>query len=219
MPQLITIAMKKLFTIIAVIGLATALKAQIAEGTAVLNRVEQPAVVAEFNYSPEVVEAVLMDDMKYRGFGKGSETKGFHKFEGILFPYLSGDKIDYYFKVSEKNKEKGKSIVSVIISKGGGTFVSSAYDPAIMDSTKAYLNGFSEAFEQKKLDFDIDSQRDIIAKEEKKYQKLVGDGETMVTKLKNLEADIEKNNQEQAKQKAVLDKEKQLLETLKSQKK
>ena len=41
----------------------------------------------------------------------------------------------------------------------------------------------------------------------------------MVTKLKNLEAEIEKNKQEQTKQKDLLDKEKQLLETLKSQKK
>lgn len=211
--------MKKLFTIFAVIGLATIVKAQVTEGTAVFNRVEQPAVIAEFNYSTDVVEAVLMDDMKYRGFGKGSETKGFHRFEGILFPYLSGDKIDFYFKVSEKNKEKGKSVVTVLVSKGSDMFVSRAYEPAIVDSTKAYLRGFTEAFSQKKLDFDIQEQRDIVAKAEKKYQNLVGDGETMVTKLKNLEADIEKNKQEQAKQKALLDKEKQLLETLKSQKK
>lgn len=211
--------MKKLFTIFAVIGLAAVLKAQVTEGTAVFNRVEQPAVIAEFNYSPEVVEAVLMDDMKYRGFGKGSETKGFHKFEGILFPYLSGDKIDLYFKVSEKNKEKGKSVVSVLVSKGSDMFISSAYEPAIMDSTKSYLKGFTEAFDQKKLDFDIQDQLEVVTKAEKKYQNLVGDGESMVTKLKNLEADIEKNKQEQAKQKAALDKEKQLLDTLKSQKK
>ncbi|HOW31518.1 MAG TPA: hypothetical protein PLP88_08125 [Bacteroidales bacterium] len=211
--------MKKLFTLLAVIGLANVLKAQVADGTAVFNRVEQPAVIAEFNYSPAVVEAVLMDDMKSRGFGKGSVTKGYHKFEGIMFPYLSSDKIDFYFKVSEKNKEKGKSMVSALVSKGGEMFVSSAYDPAIMDSTKAYLMGFTEAFDQKKLDFDIEDQRQVLAKAEKKYENLVGDGESMVTKLKNLESDIEKNKQEQAKQKDLLDKEKQLLETLKSQKK
>jgi len=209
--------MKKVFTIIALLGFAVLVKAQVNEGTAVLNKMERPAIIGEFNFPSAVTESVLLEDMKYRGFGKGDESKGFHKYAGILFPYISTEKIDFYFKVNDKsNKEKNVSIVSVIVSKGYDNFVSGATDPAIMDSTKAYLSGLMFKFEQKKLEFDIEEQRDVVAKAEKKYQNLVGDGESLITRLKSIEESIAKNQQEQDAQKALLEKEKQLLDTLKS---
>ncbi len=208
--------MKTLITITILLILAGKSEAQVSEGTAVFNKAEQPAVTGEFNFPAAVTEQVLLDDLKYRGYGKGYTVKGFHRYEGIIFPDISPEKIDFYFKVNEKGKEKDKSIVTVLVSKGGGTFVSRSGDPAIVDSAKAYLMSLIPAFGKMKLQLDIEEQSEAVARAEKKYKNLVGEGETLVTRLKDLEAGIEKNKQEQEAQKTRLEKEKQLLETLKS---
>lgn len=210
--------MKNIFLLFTALLFAGVVSAQISEGTVTMNKVERPAIVGEFNFTSEVTEAVILEDLRTKGFGKGDSNKDFKMFAGVTFPMISREKIDLYVKVMTKSKsEKGKSVVYLVISKGYDNFVSGATDQAAIDSAKIYLGSLMGQFEQKKLKLDIAAQEATIEKLQKKYDALVGTGESLQTKKEDIEKDIEKNQNDQATQKAELDKEKQILDSLKTQ--
>lgn len=210
--------MKTLFTMFVLLGISAFAFSQVKDGTVALNKIDRPAVIGEYEYEASIVEAVILEDMKYQGFGKGDGFKGFQKYAGILFTNLSSEKIDFYFKVDPKSKkEKDKSIVYVVISKGYDNFVSSSSDPAIIEATKQYLSGLIDKFGQQKIKLAIEEQKEIVEKADKKLNSLVVTAESLKTKLKEIEDSIVKNAQEQETQKTVLAKEKELLENLKLQ--
>lgn len=210
--------MKTLFTTIILLAISVFAFSQVKDGTVALNKIERPAVIGEFEYDASIVEAVILEDMKYQGFGKGDGFKGFQKYAGILFASLSSEKIDFYFKVDPKSKkEKDKSIVYVVISKGYDNFVNSSSDPAIIEATKQYLTGLIDKFGQQKIKLAIEEQKEVVEKADKKLNTLIVTAESLKTKQKEIEESIAKNAQDQETQKTVLAKEKELLENLKLQ--
>ncbi len=195
------------------------LYAQITEGQFTLNKINRPSLVGEFNFSPEIVESVILEDLKYNGFPKAADSKGFKFYTAIVFEKITTDKIDLYIKVDDVKKEKDKSIVTMIITKGPESFVSSSGDPETFKSASAYLLGLIPKFESRQLEINITEQEAIIKKAEKTYNSLIGTGESLQGKKADIEASIAKNKKEQEDQSSVLEKERKLLETLKSQRK
>lgn len=210
--------MKTIFTLLVLLGISAIAFPQVKDGTVTMNKIDRPAVIGEFEYEASIVNAVILEDMKYQGFGKGDSFKGFQKYAGIQFAQLSSEKIDFYFKVDSKSKkEKDKSIAYVVISKGYDNFVTSSSDPAIIEAAKQYLSGLLDKFGQQKIKLAIEDQKVIVDKADKKLNSLVVNAETLKTKLKEVEDSIVKNTQDQETQKSVLEREKQLLESLKLQ--
>jgi hypothetical protein len=211
--------MKTTIAILTLILIANTVNSQISEGTATFNKIERTAVVGNFNYAPEVVKAVILEDMKYNGFIKSSETKGYKLFPGILFTQISQEKIDFYLKVDDVKNEKDQSIVYILISKGGENFINNSTDPDAIRNCIAYLQGLIPKFEANQLEIDITKQEAVIKKAEKTFNSLVGTGESLKSKKQDIEENIAKNLKEQENQKLTLEKERQLLETLKSKRK
>jgi hypothetical protein len=211
--------MKTSIAILALIFLGNIIVAQVSEGTATFNKIERTAVVGKFDFSPEVVKATLLEDLKSNGFLKSSETKGYKMFPEILFTQISQEKIDFYFKVEDVKKEKDQSIVYILLSKGGENFINSNTDAGAIKDCISYLQGLMPKFEASQLEIDITGQEALIKKAEKSYNSLVGTGESLQNKKKDIEENIAKNLKEQENQKSTLEKERKLLETLKSQRK
>ncbi len=212
--------MKKLFIVlIGVIAFARYGYAQATEGNAEFDKVERPAVIGEFTYTTDVVQEGVIADLKEKGIKKYDNKKGYMIFEEIIFPQITGNKINLYVKVEEKKKEKDKTILTFLVSYGYDNFISSAMDANIINNTKAYMNGLSPKFAETKLGKDIEAQQKVFEKAQKEYENLVSDGESLSKKKTELEADIEKNKQAQANQKTVMEKEKANLESLQKQKK
>lgn len=210
----------KVFLFTLCISAALAAGAQSVEGTAEYNKAKQPAVVCEFPYPPGLVETVLGDDLKQKGFGKGKSTKGYQLYQAINFGEVSSEKIDLYVRVDKKSrKEKEISTLTVLVSKGYDNFIGSSTDAGIMSNLATYVNGLTPKLEKSSLEIQIADQEALVRKEEKKYNDLVDDGESLVKKKKKLEDDIDDNKKEQDKQKSELDKQKVILETIKSQRK
>ena len=194
--------------------------AQSVESTTEYNKTQQPAVICEFPYPPALVETVLTDDLKQKGFGKGKSSKSFQVFQAINFTEISADKIDFYVRVEKKSrKEKDISTITVLVSKGYDNFISGAADASIMQNTMAYINGLKTKLEKSSLEIQIADQEDVLRKEEKKMSNLVDDLASLEKKKKNLEEDIEDNKKDQEKQKSEVEKQKQILESIKAQRK
>ncbi len=210
--------MKKILITLAVSLSSYLTKAQAVEAQVTYNKVNQPAVTAEFITDIDIAEKVVAEDLKTRGFGKGKSSKGFTLYQAINFTEISADKIDLYVKTEKKSKkEKDKSIITILISKGYDNFVSSTTEPKMIAAVVNYLNGLKPKFETGNLEVQIKDQEDIIKKEEKKSNNLIDDGTDLEKKKRKIEDDIINNKKEQEKQKVEVEKQKQILETLKKQ--
>jgi hypothetical protein len=212
--------MKKLMILWIAVMAVSFVKAQVTDGKLAIDKVDQPAVVGTFSFSADITTAVIQDDLKYRGFGKGDEKRGLYKYTGILFTDISTDKIDFYFKVEQGDKKnENTSTVYILVSKGYDNFISRANSPDVYKAAIKYLEGLMAKFEAKKLDIDIENQAKIVKDAEKKYNNAVDDGKTLADKKAKIEQQISDNTKVQEESKASLDKEKELLETLNKKKK
>ncbi len=211
--------LKKLFLSTAICFSALFINAQSVETAVDYNKMKQPAATVEYNTTADIAENVINDDLKSRGFGKGKSSKGFTKYEGISFAEISADKIDLYIKAEKKSKkEKEKTIITLMTSKGYDNFVSGTSDAKIMTAMLNYLNGLKPKFEAGNLAVQIQDQEDAVKKEEKKQNNIVDDISDMEKKIKSLQDDIAKKKNDLEKQKSEVEKQRQLLATLKARK-
>lgn len=210
--------MKKILPLIVLMLPVLWAKAQVTTGLVELNKVQQNAVIGDFAFAPDIIETVLQDEMKVNGFGKGESYKGFRKFAGIVFKELSPNKLDFYYKVEAKSrKEKNSSMVYMVFGTSFDTIASETANPELFANAKKYLLGLSDKFAQQRTRVAIEEQNDVIEKAERKMKSLVGNGESLKTRLKETQDAIVKNQQDQDEQKKVLENERKTLENLKSQ--
>ena len=212
--------MKKIIvSIIALVSLYT-LQAQAIETKATYNKVAQPAVLAEYIYDAAIVETAITDDLKQRGFGKGKSTKGYNLYQAINFAEISADKIDLYIKTEKKSKkEKDRTIVTVLVSKGYDNFVSGTTETAMMTAILNYVNGLKPKFDTNSLELQVKDQEELVKKAEKKYNNLTDEGVDLEKKKRKVEDDIATNKNDQSAQKNEVEKQRQILASLKAQRK
>jgi paraquat-inducible protein B len=212
--------MKYVVTLLFSVGLVIAVTAQSYETKAEYNKAQQPAVVCEFAYDPGMVEDVIEEEMKQKGFGKGKSSKGFTLYQAINFTEISAEKVDFYVMVDKKSrKDKGTAVVTVLVSKGYDNFMSGSSDANVIQNVMTYVNGLKEKLEKTSLEMQITDQETLVKKEEKKHQGLIDEADDLEKKKRKLEQDIADNKKEQEKQKAEAEKQRQILEALKAKRK
>jgi hypothetical protein len=212
--------MRKIIGLLAILFAAQQMQAQALESKALYNKVEQTAVAAEYAYDIDIVEAAIEQDLKQRGFGKGKSSKGYSLYQGISFLEIASDKIDFYIKAEKKSKkEKDKTIITVLVSKGYDNFVNGTTDPKIIQAAINYINNLKVKFDSGNLELQIKEQEDVIKKEDKKYNNLIDDASDLEKKKRKIEEDIVNNKKNQDTQKAEVEKQRQILESLKAQRK
>ena len=89
----------------------------------------------------------------------------------------------------------------------------------LIDSAKKYLDNIKDMIAAYDLELQITEQDDAVKKADKKKNNLIDDGVSLQKKKKNIEKEIEDNIAAQAAQVAELEKQKQILETLKAKRK
>lgn len=195
-------------------------QAQAVETKTAYNKVDQPCIMSEYAYDADFVEKVITDDLKQRGFGKGKTSKGYNLYQAINFAELGTDKMDLYLKVEKKGKkEKDRTVVTLLLSKGYDNFMSSTTDANTLQNAINYLNNLKPKFDANNLDVQIKDQEELVRKEEKKYTSLQDDATDLEKKKRKIEDNITDNKAEQAKQKTEIDKQRQILDALKTKKK
>ena len=88
-----------------------------------------------------------------------------------------------------------------------------------MEQAKNFLNNLVPVMEAYKLEMQIKDLNEIVIKEEKRSQALTSDGHDLLKKKNDVESKIESNKQNQLKQDAEVEKQKQALALLISQRK
>lgn len=203
--------MKKLFIVLSFLTSLTYAQItsaqQVKEAPVTFNKTNQTAVVGEFNYTKDALEAVLKKRMSEANLGKSKSQSKFTKYEGVNWSEVSAEKMDVYYKVSGK---KSNSTVEFLISKGYDNFVTTANDA----TTIANLKNFIASLEADLIKYSLNELIEAKEKEIKSAEKTLDSKKSDVSKA---EKEVEKAKEEQQKQESAVNQLKGELEKLKAQ--
>jgi hypothetical protein len=194
--------------------------AQATEGLVTYQKKQQSAAVITLPYSTDIVSTVMNDYLSKKG-STGSDIKGFKTYRNTQIMSSDSTNADLYFKIERTNrKEKDQSTVSLMVGVPNEDIANRNPGAQLgMDQAKNFLNNLVPVMEAYKLEMQIKDLNDLVIKEEKKSQNLKNDGQDLVKKKYEVEGKIESNKQNQEKQDAEVEKQKQALALLISQRK
>jgi hypothetical protein len=192
------------------------------------NKTDRPALMLYLPYNQEVAEGTILTKLKEIGFepeSKGSlfwkqnKVDGYYAFKGVVLKHDSGSNVltDLNYKVDRRGRKKeAQSVIYLITSKGNDAFVTDGSDPAAYTAAQKFLNSFVSETATYKHTLDIQAQVETVKKAEKKLSDLLGDEQDLNKKIAKLQADLQKNKQDQINQQATIEAEKKRLSEMRT---
>lgn len=117
--------------------MAATAQVQTREASVSFGKVSHSAVIADFNYATDALDAVLKKRFADAKLPKTKSASGkFKKMEGATWPEISNDKMDYYYRLSGK---KGKATLEIMASKGYDNFVTAQNDASSVQNIKNFM--------------------------------------------------------------------------------
>lgn len=179
----------------------------------------RPALQHDFFYPDKIVTNAIDEKLGKLGF-KGKENKGYTIYRGVKLDELGNQPYDLYFRVERKSRrDKGNAVVTMLVSRGDEIFVTNATDSPAINNAKRFLNNLLPDVAAYNLQQQVNDQQEAISKAEKKYKNLQDDADDLQKKKKRIEQQIEDNLKAQTDQDSEVQKQKQLLETIKARQK
>lgn len=207
--------MKKFIVVVLLFAFCPGAEAQSRIRKTEYQKAEREAIVNEVPFEEDMIVKAIYDTLEKLGY-KGKESKGFMVYKEVKMPTLGNDAYDLYFAVDKKSKkEKNVSNVTMMISKGFENFITEKSDPGLVRNAKTYLDGLRNIVAIYDKNQQVIEQEDVVKKLEKKIEGLTEDAQDLQKKKKKLEKEIEDNTKEQANRQEELDKQRQVLSTLK----
>lgn len=212
--------MKKFVLIpICLLVLNVFVKAQSVTGTVVYDKVNQSGIINEFSFEENTTADAIKAKLKTLGYSSKG-VKGFDVYRGVKLAELGSETYDLYFKIDRKSKkERDRSVVYLLITKGYDNFVTEATDSALFANAKTFMNNLVATVTAADLEKQIQAQEDAVKKSERRYNNSVDDGSNLEKRKRQLEQDIADNIKDQAAKKAEAETQSQILETLKAKRK
>lgn len=206
--------MKKIYIVVSLLFCCSFGFSQAILSTTEYNKSVKPAVSVEIPFPESTISDAIKDSLNKLGY-KSKDAKDFFVFKGVKLPVLGSDTYDLYFNVDKKSrKDKDHSTVTLMVSKGYENFISDATDPDLIENAKTYLNNLVETVAAYDLELQIKDQNESVKKATKKLADLVGTSEDLQKKKAAIEQSIIDNTNAQAAQKAEIEKQTQILQTL-----
>lgn len=165
------------------------------------------------------VEAVLNEKFKKL---KGKKEKGFEAYKAQVFPEISSNTLDYYWKVDTKGDTKSK--VYLFMATGYDNWLNPNDHASEINNAKKMLEALVVEVRTYELTLAIDAQTKVLEGAVKEQEKLVKENESLKSDLVKLQEEIEKNKKDtetnlktQEEQKKKVETEKKTLEELQKQ--
>lgn len=161
----------------------------------------RPAYTLELNHPVDEVKESFLDYMKTTANVKGVYKKGVYRFNGVVIPAISNEKMDYYATIERKSKkEKNVTVVHFYVSKGYDHFISSRSDAEIGSRALAFAGALIPHTGKLKAEKDLKNQQ-------KKADDSVNQLKKMEKKVAQLEKDLQNAKTELEKQRKLVEKE------------
>lgn len=198
--------MKTIIKAIIIAGLSystinTAIAQDVRETTISYNKGNFSGVIADYNYSKDLVTKALDKRLKDANLGKSKTSSKFTTYAGVTWMDISPDKLDVYYKVSGK---KNKSTVEFLISKGYDNYINSTTDASAIQNLRNFLASLDKDIRAIQHENNLSAQNDAIKKAEKELKSAQSSVSNLEKDLDNARKNVEK------KQKALDDAQKKL---------
>ena len=211
--------MRKSILFAAIIFTSVTAVAQARSVTAEYQKIKQPAVEIEVPFPEKTVVKSFNDYFERLGY-KGKETKGYYTFKEVKLPKIGPGIYDLYFKTERKSRrEKDNTIITFLLSNGYEKFLSETENSTEINNAKQFLNEQQNNVASFDLEMQITDQNEIATKEEKKLANLSQDSLDLVKKKEKIDLDMQENTKKKAAQRAELEKQLLIFETLKGKRK
>ncbi len=204
--------MKNFLILLFCIGLQNSY-GQVYESKVDYNKIQQDAIVSEYNYSEQIVEKTLKDKLERMGY-KVKSNRGFLVILNAVVNDISSKPMEYVFKVDRKSrKERDITLLSVIVNENGA-------NATVDNSTglKSFLSNLIPSIEAVNLDFKVNEQYNTVVKSQKKLKNLQDDQTSMERRVRNLQDELKKNAKEQEDTQKEILKQQEILDGFKSKK-
>ena len=212
--------MKKIIFLSPLLLAVSFLFGQASDGLVTYQKKQQPAAVISLPYSAEMINMVMNDYLSKKG-SKASDIKGFKTYRNTRLLDNDSTSADLYFKVEPANtKDKVQSTVSLMVGVPNEDVANRNPGAQFnMEQAKTFLNNLLPVIEAYKLEIQIRDQNDLVIREEKKSKSMMDDGLDLTKKKSEMDRRLEGNKLDQEKQNTEVEKQKQALALLISQRK
>lgn len=182
-------------------------------------KVNRQAVVADMPFSEKSVTKALDDKLGRMGYN-GKDSKGFTVYKGVHLKELGEGTYDLYFMIDKKSrKDKDNSTITLLISSGYDKFLTQTEEATLFNNAKDYLESLKDVVAAYDLEQEIKEQESNVKASENKAADLLDEANSLEKKKKKIEEQIQDNIKAQDNQKTEIEKQKQILETLKGKRK
>jgi hypothetical protein len=211
--------MKKLLVLISAVVFTLTTNAQARTETVEYQKALRQAIVSDFPFNEKTTRNGIEDRFQKMGY-KGKDIKGYTVYRSVRAAELGNETYDLYFMVDRKSKkDKDNSVVTVLVSKGLDAFVADSNDATVITNTKKYVDDMKQNIWSYDLELQITAQDEALKDAEKKQRNLIKDGMELQEDKTKLERKIEENIKNQSSQKTEVEKQQQILETLRAKRK
>jgi hypothetical protein len=188
--------------------------AQAYDGSVDYLKKSQAAVIAEYKYPQETVEKTLRDKLERLGL-KVKSSKGFLVAYNAVIGSVSSNQMEYAFQVDRKSKrEKETTVISMVMNVND---VNATADNA--SKAKDFLNELAPAIDALNIDNMVNDQTSVVEKAQKKNKNLQDDIESLEKKIRNYQDDLAKTKRQQEDQVKEVQRQQEILETIKAKRK
>ncbi len=211
--------MKRILLALTLFSASHTILAQARNSTVEYQKMMRQAVVTELPFPEKTVSKAIEEKMSKMGY-KGKSAKSFTLYSGVRMAEMGPDSYDLYYLVDRvSRRDKGTSSITLMVSKGYDNFATDSADAVLLNNAKNHLNALRDVVAAYDLELQVTDQDDAVKKADKKYNSLVDDGNDLQKRKRKLEEQIVENTNAQAAQKQETEKQRQVLETLKSKRK
>ena len=188
--------MKKIFILLALVGVLGSLSAQKVNETVVMFGKDQltgfTTNIAQA--SPEIVEQALANKLEKDFALKGSKKKGYYVYLNQPCPSFGEARYDLYFMASEVGKKKNKSTqINLVVSTGNQNCITFSNDPRTSRNIVSFLESLSDDVEAYKKTLRINELKEDIGNLEKDQTSLEKDQEKVKDKINKTNEEMQAN--------------------------
>lgn len=163
------------------------------ETTIKLKKVQQNAMIADYNASPKITEDALKEYLDKAVIGKMRKSQGFYTFSKATWSEVSNETADIYFKVDGR---KNKSTITVLYSKGYDNFISSSTDPETSTRIANFLNNFDTILNAHLHTLEVEKQTKVVVNRNDDLKNAISRSEGYKSDISKLQKKLEDNNKE-----------------------
>ena len=198
--------MKNILLLFLTLSFSVAYSQEVMESKVEFQKTTQPSVMVSVPYTSDVVEDAIKDYFNRMGV-KADDSHGFLVFKSARLSLTDTWNSDLYFKVERKSrKEKDESIIYFFATpENQQPNLRKPGDQYGVDGARNFLRSMLPSLDAYNLQVQISIQEEEVRKAEKKYQRVIDEGDDLDKKLKKVQENIEENKNDRAKQKEEME--------------